>query len=213
MIVIGIITFIYDFNATKKESDLSYIGDILIGVSLLCDGLLGASQDLMRKSSKPTAVNFMYHTNAYSSLIATSIILVNGEWIEFVQFCMNHNIVLVYLAAVVFTGSFGQYFISCMISNFGSLPLALVTTLRKFTTILVSVFLFHNSLTYQQWMGTAVIFLALTLDVFFGSKTFSLGNSTSNIVEKEKPSDEEKQSNNTEISKTQDEEKKDSLKK
>lgn len=169
MIIAGIIAFMYKRDNTS-ENELAYLGNILIALSLLADGLMGAAQDLMRKVAKPTALNFMCYVNLYSALISTMVISISGEGIRFIDFCMNHQAVLVYLGIVVFTGSFGQYFTSSMISNFGSLPLSLVTTLRKFVTVLFSVLIFNNTLTLIQWIATAVIFNALLLDVIFGSK-------------------------------------------
>lgn len=171
MIVAGIIAFMFKSdNKSDSENKLAYIGNILIALSLLADGLMGGAQDFMRKVAKPTALNFMCFTNLYSALIATMIISISGEGIRFIDFCMNHRMVIVYLGIVVFTGSFGQFFVSSMISNFGSLPMSLVTTLRKFVTVLFSVVIFNNTLTLIQWIATAIIFNALFLDVFFGSK-------------------------------------------
>lgn len=171
MIVAGIIAFMYKSdNKSDSENKLAYLGNILIALSLLADGLMGGAQDFMRKVAKPTALNFMCYTNLYSALIATMIISISGEGIRFIDFCLNHQIVVVYLGIVVFTGSFGQYFVSSMISSFGSLTMSLVTTLRKFATVLFSVVIYNNSLTLIQWIAAALIFNALLLDVFFGSK-------------------------------------------
>lgn len=171
MIVSGIIAFMYKSDKkSDSENKLAYLGNILIALSLLADGLMGGAQDFMRKVAKPTALNFMCYTNLYSALIATMIISISGEGIRFIDFCLNHQIVVVYLGIVVFTGSFGQYFVSSLISNFGSLTMSLVTTLRKFATVLFSVVIYNNTLTLIQWIATAIIFNALLLDVFFGSK-------------------------------------------
>jgi amino acid transporter len=54
---------------------------------------------------------------------------------------------------------------------FFSLPLSIVTTSRKFFSVFISAVLLQTPLTLQQWLATAVIFLALFLDTFFGKKS------------------------------------------
>lgn len=170
MIVCGVGLFIYKDGINSSKD--TFWGNMLILISLVFDGLLGAAQDKMRTVSKPSSLNFMYYVNAWSTLIFIPLLFINYEGLRFVQFCIKHQEVGQYMAITVVMGTAGQYFISAMISHFGSLPLALVTTMRKFFTILFSSFLFGNVLNMRQWIATILIFLALTLDAFFGKKSF-----------------------------------------
>ena len=49
--------------------------------------------------------------------------------------------------------------------NFNSLVLTTITTTRKFFTILSSVVLFGHSLVGPQWIGVALVFVALLLEL------------------------------------------------
>jgi UDP-galactose transporter B1 len=172
MIVIGVGVFIYKNDHESHAKDYLNWGNILIGISLLTDGIMGASEDLMRKNSKPSAINFMFYLNAWSSLFLSVMLLANNEGLEFIKFTIRHNEVLLYLGCVLVTGSFGQFFLSSTLTNFGALPLSIVTTLRKFFTILLSCFLYNNTLSLQQWIATGIIFGALTLDVILRGTKF-----------------------------------------
>jgi solute carrier family 35 (UDP-galactose transporter), member B1 len=57
-----------------------------------------------------------------------------------------------------------------MVSGFGPLPCSVVTTTRKFFTVLFSVIFFGNSLTNRQWLGTVLVFSGLFADMFLGKK-------------------------------------------
>lgn len=177
MIVTGIAMFMYKDGQVSKQTDLEYRGNILIGVSLLMDGLKGAAQDVMRDVKRPSSLNFMFFENGWSALILTIILIANGEGIEFIQFCMRHQIALQYVGIVMFSSVIGQFFISNMITNFGSLPTILTTTMRKFLTVLFSVVLFDHHLIVRQWIATGLIFTALLADVVFSKKSESEDNS------------------------------------
>ena len=50
------------------------------------------------------------------------------------------------------------------VTSFGSLVCSLVTTTRKFFTIVFSVLLFGNSLASQQWLGIVLVFTGLFIE-------------------------------------------------
>ena len=56
----------------------------------------------------------------------------------------------------------GQLFIYGMIASYGPLTLSLVTTTRKFFTILVSVLWFGHHVSTMQWFGVVLVFIGLT---------------------------------------------------
>ena len=44
------------------------------------------------------------------------------------------------------------------VTEFGPLPCSIITTTRKFFTVLGSVLFFGNTLGSRQWVGTALVF-------------------------------------------------------
>ena len=58
-------------------------------------------------------------------------------------------------------GALGQLFIFLTINKFGALTLTLVTTTRKFFSILISSFVLGSTLVGQQWAGIGLLFAGL----------------------------------------------------
>jgi len=61
-----------------------------------------------------------------------------------------------------------QNFIFLTVTYFGPLTCSVITTTRKFFTILGSVLIFRHPLTTLQWTGTLLVFAGLSLDSAFG---------------------------------------------
>lgn len=59
----------------------------------------------------------------------------------------------------VFSKLLYQTFIFMTVVYFGPLTCSIVTTTRKFFTILGSVILFGNVMSMMQWVGTVLVFL------------------------------------------------------
>ena len=55
----------------------------------------------------------------------------------------------------------GQLFILYTIKEYGALLFATIMTTRQFLSILLSCIVFAHPLTWQQWVGTGVVFSAL----------------------------------------------------
>ena len=79
-----------------------------------------------------------------------------------------------------------QNFIFLTVTYFGPLTCSVITTTRKFFTILGSVLIFRHPLTTLQWTGTVLVFAGLSLDSAFGKasrpKTSSQKNSDVDVA-------------------------------
>lgn len=170
MIVVGVIMFIYKDGKGKDDESNNHIGLILIGMSLLSDGILGAIEDRMRAATKPSALNFMFSINMYSAVFLIVGTIVTGEIAGFYNFAVKYPDVYFKIGSAALVGSLGQIFIFMMISEFGPLPCSIVTTTRKFFTVLISVIFLGNPLIDRQKIATAIVFAALFADAFWGKK-------------------------------------------
>lgn len=170
IVIIGVILFSFKEKYDKKDGEDPLLGLIFISVSLLADGFLGAFEDRMRSVKKPTSLNLMFFMNFYSSIFLVIALLFTNEGIEFLKFCSRHPIVIRDLSVVILVGVFGQFCITSIITNFGALPVSIITTIRKFVTVLLSVIIFNNVLSIRQWTAASVIFSALFLDGYFSRK-------------------------------------------
>ncbi|CAG9558176.1 unnamed protein product [Danaus chrysippus] len=168
LIVSGVVLFMFKDQA-KNATDYQQfgIGEILILLSLTMDGLTGAVQERIKSESSPTAYAMMLNTNWWSTIIVSLGVVLSGEIFKFISFVTIHPEIIIYLTGFAFTGALGQLFIFYMVSEFGPLPCSVVTTTRKFFTVLASVIIFGNVLYPRQWFGAILVFSGLFLDIFY----------------------------------------------
>ncbi|KAJ2954528.1 hypothetical protein O0L34_g2812 [Tuta absoluta] len=168
LIVVGVVLFMYkDGKKGTTESQGFGIGEVLLILSLIMDGLTGAVQERIKAESSPTAYAMMLNTNRWSTLIVSVGVLLSGEIFKFLSFVTLYPEVIVYIVALALMGALGQLFIFYMVSEFGPLPCSVVTTTRKFFTVLGSVIFFGNVLLGRQWIGAVFVFTGLFLDIFY----------------------------------------------
>lgn len=101
--------------------------------------------------------------------LLTGLVL-TGELFTFPGFLQRHPNIIFSMLTFSVASALGQFFIFVMVSSFGPLPCSIVTTTRKFFTVLASVVFFGNVLTNLQWVGAAAVFVGLGLDSVYGGK-------------------------------------------
>ncbi|CAF0977217.1 unnamed protein product [Rotaria magnacalcarata] len=173
LIVIGVILFMYKKpkeTNTVDTGDLIGIGEFLLFVSLVFDGLTGGIQDKIRDKHRVQAYHMMYSMNIWSCLWASIGILVTGEIFGLYNFLTLYPYVIVDMFLLGLAGAVGQNFIFLTIEWFGPLTCSIFTTTRKFFTILCSIVIFGNAITKQQMLGTALVFAGLFLEQLYGKK-------------------------------------------
>lgn len=112
----------------------------------------------------------MLAMNGISATILIVASLVTGEATDFIGFVTRHPDVMLHLGLMALAGGLGQVCIFYMVSHFGPLPCSIVTTTRKFFTVMFSVIFFQNPLQIHQWIGTVFVFGGLFGDMFFNKK-------------------------------------------
>lgn len=171
LIVVGVVLFMLkEGKSNSSPLEQESLGQLLLIMSLTMDGLTGAIQERMRQHSLPSAQHMMLAMNGWSTLLLIPALLISGEGPEFITFAMKYPQMLGHLATLALAGALGQLFIFMMVSSFGALPCSIVTTTRKFFTVLFSVVLFGNSLSSRQWFGAVLVFAGLFADTFYGKK-------------------------------------------
>ncbi|MGH0123555.1 UNVERIFIED_CONTAM: hypothetical protein FKN15_012961 [Acipenser sinensis] len=98
-----------------------------------------------------------------NALFAKLRVLWTGEVWEFLSFTDRYPSVLYNIMLFGLTSALGQSFIFMTVVSFGPLTCSIITTTRKFFTILGSVLIFGNTISGMQWVGTALVFLAVQL--------------------------------------------------
>merc|ERR1711936_1508772 len=141
-----------------------------MGVSLTCDGLTGAVQERMKAEHGTKSGHMMMAMNKWSIGYLLVALLITGEGVQFISFLQRHPSVLWELASFSVASALGQFFIFMTVSDFGPLPCSIITTTRKFFTVLASVIFFGNSLVLRQWVGTFLVFIGIFLDGMYGKQ-------------------------------------------
>lgn len=175
IIVIGVALFLYNpekaAKAGNSENHTIGFGELLLLVSLTLDGFTGAFQEKMRSESyKTTEHNMMFNMNKWSCVALLATIIFSGEYQIFYEFQNKYPNVWGYILVYSLCSAVGQHFIFVTVVTFGPLMCSVITTTRKFFTILCSVILFRNPLSGQQWIATLLVFTGLCLDITYGKK-------------------------------------------
>ncbi|KAF0993353.1 hypothetical protein HZS_2176, partial [Henneguya salminicola] len=147
-----------DSKNNAEKVSWNGFGQILLICSLIFDGLTAALQERMNNSYKVTSSHLMFYLNFWATLILITVCAISGEFILFYQFCERSPIVLKDILSFSASSAIGQCFIFKTITTLGPLMCSIITTTRKLFTILVSVILFGNKLSLQQWAGVAMVF-------------------------------------------------------
>ncbi|KAM3598766.1 uncharacterized protein V6R79_022309 [Siganus canaliculatus] len=161
LIVSGVALFLYKPNKSSAVADdhVFGFGEILLLLSLTLDGLTGVAQDHMRARFQTGANHMMLNVNLWSILVLGLSVLWTGEVWEFLNFTERYPGIIYNLLLFGLTSALGQTFIFMTVVYFGPLTCSIVTTTRKFFTILGSVILFGNVMSTMQWFGTILVFL------------------------------------------------------
>jgi drug/metabolite transporter (DMT)-like permease len=142
------------------------------------DGVTGAIQDHLRMIQKTSALHMMYSVNVYAQLYLFIGLILSGEGLDAVAFVNRHPSLIFYFLLFGLSSALGQLFIFTTITKFGPLTCAIITTTRKFFTILSSVIIFGNTLITRQWIAIVLVFTGLGIDAYFGRKKKSLSSQT-----------------------------------
>ncbi|KAL7730629.1 hypothetical protein ACLKA6_003408 [Drosophila palustris] len=173
-IVLGVILFMFkESKVSNLPAETTGLGELLLFLSLTMDGLTGAIQERMRAASAPSGQQMMLSMNYWSTLMLGAAMIGTGEGMAFIQFAIRHSEVWLHLSMIALCGALGQLFIFLMVASFGPLACSVVTTTRKFFTVLCSVLLFGNVLIARQWLGALLVFAALFIDMIYGKKQHS----------------------------------------
>jgi len=167
LIVVGVALFMYKDGKSDGSGFTIGSGEMLLLTSLTLDGLTGVAQEKMRGHGMK-AHYMMLMMNLSALVVMTISLLATGEIWEALSFCTKHPEVVPEIITFGFASALGQNFIFITVSEFGPLMCSIMTTTRKFFTILGSVLLFGNALATRQWLGTGVVFAGLVLNDRFG---------------------------------------------
>lgn len=141
------------------------LGYALCFLNLGLDAYTNVAQDeINRRYSGGTAVHMMCWMNFWTGVFyLPAMFLASSAGREVVAFCLAHPDAGAQVLLFCLCGAVGQLFIFFTIKAFGSLVNTLVTTTRKFFSILMSVMWNGNALATEQWGAVVMVFAGLIL--------------------------------------------------
>ncbi|SPR00785.1 unnamed protein product (mitochondrion) [Plasmodiophora brassicae] len=168
LITLGISVFMgfQQSSGSKHESVQRLEGVALLLLSLALDGFTGPLQERIIARHRPSMHEMMFGTNAYAIPICLAVMFAQGSFWEAVSFTQRHPDILRDILEFCIFSAVGQNFIFLTMFRFDSLVLTTVTTTRKFFTILFSVLWFGNRVNTPQWVGVALVFAGLGLNIY-----------------------------------------------
>merc|ERR1711879_883522 len=144
----------------------SVLGVVFICSSLALDGVTGGVQDSLKakckelgKKAKP--YEMMFWTNFFMMIVAIIVSFCLGEVATGSAYILENTAILPKVAAFGACSAIGQSFIFFLVSEYGPLKNATVTTTRKIFSVLLSIFLKGHALAPMGWAGIALGSLAI----------------------------------------------------
>jgi UDP-galactose transporter B1 len=158
-------------NVRHKVTPVNeWSGLTLVLLSLLLDGFTGKLQDRLIAAHHPSSYRMMYCSNLWSTLLVTCLLTLSGEWLPVFAFIAQYPIVLLDIVVFSLVSAVGQNFIYYTVKHYGSLLCSIITTTRKFFTVLASVFYYAHPLNEWQWGAVFMVFAGLGLDTLYSKK-------------------------------------------
>ena len=162
---VGMILFSSGKIFNGNDSNKSIIGIGLLIISLAIDGLMSGvhSSILKDNSSKNCSLSTMAFISKWQTVLSFIVMVMTSDSRRGVLFCIYNRKVLVLIVVSSLIESLGQVCIYSMIVNHGTFKTVLVTTIRKFVTILISIFVFGHHIDKIEWFSIIVVFLGLSI--------------------------------------------------
>mmetsp|Transcript_19935 Transcript_19935/g.36853 ORF Transcript_19935/g.36853 Transcript_19935/m.36853 type:complete len:326 (-) Transcript_19935:182-1159(-) len=167
LVTTGILMF--NLMGSKQGGSDTLIGLLLLFSALFCDGITSYLTERVRTEFHPTGLATMEYVSMYGSLFMLPIVVIADQFkaTSVLDYLVSNPHTLNQLVLYSLVAAFGQIFIFRVIAHFGNLTLAIVTTTRKFFSVMLSILIFSHILTMAQWCCVLLVLSGSSLD-FYG---------------------------------------------
>ncbi|XP_064399731.1 UDP-xylose and UDP-N-acetylglucosamine transporter-like [Halichondria panicea] len=163
-------------EGTSSETSYTSIVTMTIGIVMLLTALFGSArmgifQELLYKEHGKHPREAMFYTHALP--LPAFLILGTNIWSRIISFSASEPISLVYTLTIpkmwfyVICNCITQYVcirgVFVLTTECPSLIVTLVVTLRKFVSLVFSIFYFNNPFTITHWLATLLVFSGTAL--------------------------------------------------
>lgn len=142
------------------------------GVSLMVgylgfDGFTSTFQDKLFKGYDMEIHNQIFYTTLCSCVLSLSGLILEGHLFLAIDFVYHHLDCFFDVALLSTVATTSQFFISYTIRTFGALTFATIMTTRQLVSIVLSCVWFRHPLSWEQFIGSVIVFGALYTRSFF----------------------------------------------
>lgn len=170
IITLGVVIFTIHGKRSTTENETSIIGSIMLLMSLLLDGFMNSTQDVLLSKNKGilNGIHLMILINLFTFLnLLVYVLLFTDQSAYLFQFINKNGYEIVFdIFKFSLCGSLGQIFIFLILEKFNSVILVTITVTRKMLSMLLSVLLFGHKLKLNQWVGLGLVFIGIGLESF-----------------------------------------------
>lgn len=161
------IYFLNDTGSQAAGPSNSWLGAGLLVLSLLLDAYTGPAQESINHGYHPPVFMMMFWINFPPVVLNFSYLFVTGQLTTAYNFCLENPACAFDIALYCLLAAVGQTVILWGVARFNPLTMTIVTTVRKFLSILVSVFWYQHILNGTQWFSICLVFAGITLDTVY----------------------------------------------
>ena len=162
----GLILFRIEAISGSKNTEM--IAYLYIAIELFSEGLYSPLIDKLNKKTNNPYIT-MFYTHLGRMLIM--FLLNPKEIINSFIYITKNPAFIPQILGLVLTGVIAQAALFTVLSLSDGLVLSIVTTTRKFCTIVISSLYFGHKFSVIQWIGVVVVFTALAYDIFSKKST------------------------------------------
>ncbi|CAD8169578.1 unnamed protein product [Paramecium octaurelia] len=109
-----------------------------------------------------------FHISLWSFIGSIIYTLIQGKFIQFLSYIQQYPQVIPEILFLTIYSVLGQVFIFYCISCFSPRVLSVVTTTRKFFTVLLSIMIHNHEVDQVQWIGISLVALGVAWELFMG---------------------------------------------
>nr|CAD1841997.1 unnamed protein product [Ananas comosus var. bracteatus] len=159
-----------DVSPYNKGRESTVWGVLLMLGYLGFDGFTSTFQDKLFKGYEMEIHNQIFYTTICSCLLSLSGLILQNHLLPAVDFMFRHRDCFFDVALLSTVATASQFFISYTIRTFGALTFATIMTTRQLVSIMLSCVWFAHPFSWEQWIGSAIVFGALYTKSFLRNK-------------------------------------------
>lgn len=169
MITTGVVIFNWKGQGFGNDS---IIGLTMLLGSLSLDSLTSYYAEHIRRNTNLTSLQIMNYCCKWGFISILPAVLLIDIFAE--ETILNYLIVypdiIIDIVSFGLASAIGQIFIFWALKISGSLTLSIITTIRKFLTVLMSILWFNHKLNELQWLCMVLVFSGTFMDMLVSHK-------------------------------------------